>query len=204
MCGNSVMSDSRPIVYCTNRQEWRQWLVSNFESAREVWFVFPTKASGEVGVAYNDAVEEALCFGWIDGVAGTLDPLHQLRRFTPRRKGSPYSRPNIERLIWLNEQGLLHPSVRTSVADLITLPFQFPADIIATLQQEQEVWEHYCAFSEPYKRIRVAYIDAARKRPEEFKRRLKNFLAKTRQNRLIVGYGGIEKYYSTAHNTPNK
>lgn len=198
------MSENRPIVYCTNRQEWRQWLVANFESAREVWFVFPTKASGEVGVAYNDAVEEALCFGWIDGVAGTLDPLHQLRRFTPRRKGSPYSRPNIERLIWLNEQGLLHPSVRTSVADLITLPFQFPADIIATLQQEQEVWEHYCAFSEPYKRIRVAYIDAARKRPEEFKRRLKNFLAKTRQNRLIVGYGGIEKYYSTDHNTPNK
>ncbi|MBR3932267.1 MAG: hypothetical protein IKJ46_06830, partial [Tidjanibacter sp.] len=153
------MSDSRPIVYCTNRQEWRQWLVANFESAREVWFVFPTKASGEVGVAYNDAVEEALCFGWIDGVAGTLDPLHQLRRFTPRRKGSPYSRPNIERLIWLNEQGLLHPSVRTSVADLISQPFQFPADIIATLQQDQKVWEHYCAFSEPYKRIRVAYID---------------------------------------------
>ena len=204
MCGNAVMSDSRPIVYCTNRQEWRQWLVSNFESAREVWFVFPTKASGEVGVAYNDAVEEALCFGWIDGVAGTLDPLHQLRRFTPRRKGSPYSRPNIERLIWLNEQGLLHPSVRTSVADLITLPFQFPADIIATLQQDQKVWEHYCAFSEPYKRIRVAYIDAARKRPAEFKRRLENFIAKTRQNRLIVGYGGIEKYYSTAHDTPNK
>ncbi len=198
------MSDSRPILYCTNRQEWRQWLVANFESAREVWFVFPTKASGEVGVAYNDAVEEALCFGWIDGVAGTLDPLHQLRRFTPRRKGSPYSRPNIERLIWLNEQGLLHPSVRTSVADLITLPFQFPADIIATLQQDQKVWEHYCAFSEPYKRIRVAYIDAARKRPAEFRRRLENFLAKTRQNRLIVGYGGIEKYYSTARNTPNK
>ncbi len=198
------MSDSRPIVYCTNRQEWRQWLVANFESAREVWFVFPTKASGEVGVAYNDAVEEALCFGWIDGVAGTLDPLHQLRRFTPRRKGSPYSRPNIERLIWLNEQGLLHPSVRTSVADLITLPFQFPADIIATLQQEQEVWEHYCAFSEPYKRIRVAYIDAARKRPAEFRRRLENFIAKTRQNRLIVGYGGIEKYYFTDHNTPDK
>ncbi len=198
------MSENRPIVYCTNRQEWRQWLVANFESAREVWFVFPTKASGEVGVAYNDAVEEALCFGWIDGVAGTLDPLHQLRRFTPRRKGSPYSRPNIERLIWLNEQGLLHPSVRTSVADLITLPFQFPADIIATLQQDQKVWEHYCAFSEPYKRIRVAYIDAARKRPAEFRRRLDNFISKTRQNRLIVGYGGIEKYYSTAHNTPDK
>lgn len=198
------MSENRPIVYCTNRQEWRQWLVANFESAREVWFVFPTKASGEVGVAYNDAVEEALCFGWIDGVAGTLDPLHQLRRFTPRRKGSPYSRPNIERLIWLNEQGLLHPSVRTSVADLITLPFPFPADIIATLQQDQKVWEHYCAFSEPYKRIRVAYIDAARKRPAEFRRRLENFIAKTRQNKLIVGYGGIEKYYSTARNTSNK
>ncbi len=192
----TVMSDSRPIIYCANRQEWREWLAANFESAREVWFVFPTKASGEVGVSYNDAVEEALCFGWIDGVAGTLDAQHQLRRFTPRRKGSGYSRPNIERLLQLDREGLIHPTVRQSVVDIINAPFHFPDDIIAALQQYPIVWRNYCAFTQPYKRIRVAYIDAARKRPEEFRRRLANFIDKTKKNKTIVGYGGIEKYYS--------
>jgi len=63
------------------------------------------------------------------------------------------------------------------------------------LQADETVWKNYQAFSEPYKRIRTAYIDAARKRPEEFERRLRNFIDKTRHNKLIVGYGGIDKYY---------
>ncbi|MBO4468440.1 MAG: hypothetical protein J5766_03980, partial [Clostridia bacterium] len=87
------------IIYCRDRGEWRAWLEKHFESCSEIWFVFPTKESGEAGVSYNDAVEEALCFGWIDGRAGTLDETHHIRRFTPRRKGSSYSRPNIERLL---------------------------------------------------------------------------------------------------------
>lgn len=56
-------------------------------------------------------------------------------------------------------------------------------------------WSNYQTFSEPYKRIRVAYIDAARNRPDEFSKRLKHFLKKTRENKRIVGYGGIDKYY---------
>lgn len=187
---------NRPTIFCSTRAEWRKWLSENFERASEVWFVFPTKASGEVGVSYNDAVEEALCFGWIDGVAGTLDSTHQLRRFTPRRRGSSYSRPNIERLIWLDSQGLIHPSVRPSVMELTTSPFHYPEDILAKLREDEVIWRNFCAFSEPYKRIRIAYIDTARKRPEEFARRLGNFISQTRKNRLIIGYGGIDKYYS--------
>jgi len=190
------MSDSHQILYCSDRMEWRKWLSENFDSAKEVWFVFPTKAAQEKNVSYNDAVEEALCFGWIDGVAGTSDETHQLRRFTPRRKGSSYSRPNIERLIWLDRHGMIHPSVRDTVKELIEKPFEFPTDIIEVLKQDKTVWKNYQDFSEPYKRIRTAYIDAARKRPEEFKRRLDNFIEKTRQNRMIIGYGGIDKYYS--------
>ena len=154
------------------------------------------KASGEKGVSYNDAVEEALCFGWIDSTSGTLDDRHQLRHFTPRRKGSPYSRPNIERLIWLEAKGLIHPTVRKSVIGLIQTPYSFPEDILAELRKDAIVWCNYSAFSEPYKRIRVAYIDAARKRPEEFQKRLANFIRFTKQNKLIVGYGGVDKYYS--------
>lgn len=175
---------------------WRDWLATHFESAAEVFLVFPVKASSQECVSYNDAVEEALCFGWIDSVTGTLDPMHQLRRFTPRRKGSSYSRPNIERLIWLDGRGMIHPKVRETVADLIYMPYTFPEDILLALQQDETVWRNYSSFSDPYKRIRVAYIDAARKRPEEFRKRLAHFIGSTRQNKLIVGYGGVDKYYS--------
>lgn len=183
------------VVYCKDRSQWRDWLNEHFKTENEVWFVFPSKDSGETGVSYNDAVEEALCFGWIDGRAGTLDKTHQLRRFTPRRKGSGYSRPNVERLIWLNKRGMIHPSVIDSVKDITEAPFVFPDDILAEIKKDALAWENYTAFSEPYKRIRIAYIDAARKRPAEFDKRLKNFILKTRENKLIIGYGGIDKYY---------
>ena len=73
------------IFCCSDRKQWREWLSAHFETEDEIWFVFPSRDSGEAGVTYNDEVEEALCFGWIDGQAGTLDETHQLRRFTPRR-----------------------------------------------------------------------------------------------------------------------
>ena len=183
------------ILRCKTREEWREWLSEHFETENEVWFVFPSISSGEDGVSYNDAVEEALCFGWIDGQAGTLDETHGLRRFTPRRKGSAYSQPNIERLIWLDAHGLIHPKVKPSVEALIHTPYVFPQDILDALREDPIVWEHYSAFSEAYKRIRVAYIDAARKRPAEFEKRLSSFIRKTRENKRIIGFGGIEKYY---------
>ena len=181
--------------YAKDRCEWRGWLEKNFKTEREIWFVFPLKASGETGVSYNDAVEESLCFGWIDSTAKYLDELHSVRRFTPRKEGSPYSRPNIERLIWLEERGMIHPSVRASVLSLIKTPYVFPSDIIEIIKADKAVYENYIKFTSSYKRIRIAYIDAARSRPEEFKKRLESFLKKTAQGKMIVGYGGIDKYY---------
>ncbi len=183
-------------TFRTNRRdEWRKWLAEHFETEKEVWFVFPSNAAGEESISYNDAVEEALCFGWIDGRAGTLDSTHSVRRFTPRRKGSPYSRPNIERLIWLDAHNLIHPTVKEKVGSLIHTPYIFPDDIMAAIQAEPDAWEFFLQCSEGYKRIRIAYIDDARKRPEEFARRMSNFLEKTKAHKLIVGYGGIDKYY---------
>ena len=180
---------------CTDRREWRNWLSQHFETEDEIWLVFPSKSSGESGITYNDAVEEALCFGWIDGRTGKLDETHLLRRFTPRRKGSSYSQPNIERLKHLDDLGLIHPKVRASAEDVLSMPFVFPEDIMNALREDETVWANYEAFSGPYKRIRIAYIDAARKRPDEFEKRLTSFIRKTRENKLIIGYGGIDKYY---------
>jgi len=178
-----------------DRNEWRRWLSENFSTEKEVLFVFPTKASGEPTISYNDAVEEALCFGWIDGVAGTLDDMHHTRRFTPRRRGSTYSRPNIERLIWLEERGMIHPCIRESVLPLIMEPYVFPEDIMEEIRTDETTWKNFQGFSESYRRLRVAYVDAARNRPAEFRKRLDNLISKTRENRIIGGYGGLEKYY---------
>lgn len=106
-----------------------------------------------------------------------------------------YSRPNIERLIWLDARGMICPKVREDVLPVIEAPFVFPEDITDALRQDSAVWANYQRFSEPYKRIWVAYIEAARNRPEEFRKRLDSFIEKTRRNKLITGYGGIDKYY---------
>ena len=181
--------------YTSDRKEWRKYLEEHFESASEVWFVFPMKDAKEESLSYNDAVEEALCFGWIDSTNRKLDELHCIRRFSPRKNGSPYSQPNIERLIWLEGEGMIDPKIRESVLPIIHKPYIFPEDIIDELKKDETVWENYQKFSDSYKRIRVAYIDAARNRPEEFQKRLNSFMDKTRRNKLIMGYGGIEKYY---------
>lgn len=181
--------------YAKDRREWREWLMANFQSETEIWFVFPTVASGEIGVSYNDAVEEALCFGWIDSTAKFLDKCHGVRRFTPRKAGSPYSRPNIERLIWLDERDMIHESIRQSVMPIIRAPYVFPEDILNEIRRDDLAWKNFKNFSEPYKRIRVAYVDAARKRPEEFRKRLDSLIKKTRDGKIITGYGGIDKYY---------
>ena len=184
------------ILYCRDRCEWRDWLSENFRSSEDIWFVFPTKDSSETGVIYNDAVEEALCFGWIDSTSRRLDDTHQIRHFTPRRKGSTYSRPNIERLIQMDREGKIHPDIRPSVLPLIEAEFVFPEDIVDEIRKDPEVWKNYLGFTDSYKRIRIAYIDAARKRPEEFRKRLDNFISMTRRNRIIGGYGGVDKYYA--------
>lgn len=192
---NPIYRHKMKTFYTSARETWRAWLAENFETENEIWFVFPMKASGDPSLLYNDAVEEALCFGWIDSTIKHIDPTHRAQRFTPRKKDSPYSRPNIERLIWLEKRGMLHPSVREEVLPILREPYVFPSDILNAIKSDIVAWKNYENLSEPYKRIRVAYIDAARKRPDEFKKRLESFTKKTREGKIIVGYGGIDKYY---------
>ena len=188
-----VESDGIIILCPADRNEWRRWLEDNFEIEKEI--VVAISNNEQDGIIYNDAVEEALCFGWIDSVTGHLDGYPYTKRFTPRRKGSPYSRPNIERLIRLDSLGMIHPKIRPRVERLLSTDYDFPEDIIGEIRKDEEAWRNYQSFSEPYKRIRIAYIDAARKRPDEFRKRLDSFISNTRRNKMIGGYGGVDKYY---------
>ncbi len=181
--------------YFITRSEWRNWLESNFDKREEVWLIYPKKSTGKPRIEYNTAVEEALCFGWIDSIIRSFDADHTMQRFTPRRKKSSFSQPNIERLKWLFDQKKIHVSVQESTIEIINQKFVFPSDILKEIKKNSEAWKNYQHFSEPYKRIRIAYIESARKRPEEFNKRISNFIAKTADNKMIKGFGGIDKYY---------
>lgn len=183
------------IKYFETRKDWRKWLADNFETANDIWFVFPSKSSGKKSITYNDAVEEALCFEWIDSTIKALDKDHKIQHFTSRNTKSTYSQANKERLKWLLENKMIHSKYEDKIRKVLSEPFVFPNDIIDRLNEDKAAWEYYQHFSDAYKRIRIAYIEAARKRPEEFQKRLNNFINKTRENKRITGFGGIDKYY---------
>lgn len=198
--GSIIISLNDPVMsieikYFENRKDWRKWLTDNFETANEIWFVFPTISSGKKSIIYNDAVEEALCFEWIDSTIKSLDKEHKIQRFTPRNSKSTYSQANKERLKWLLENKMVHQKFEDKIRNLLSYPFIFPNDITDKLKGDDIAWKNYQHFSDTYKRIRIAYIEAARKRPEEFEKRLNNFINKTKENKIIKGFGGIEKYY---------
>ena len=194
MCCKLIYMEVGNTFYANNRNEWRAWLAANFDKEKEIWLISPSKDSGNARVEYNDAVEEALSFGWIDSTVKPYDDQSSAQRYTPRNPRSTYSQANIERLKWLAREGKLHPSVLPVVDRALKTKFVFPPDIIQALKSNKKAWQNYRKFSPSYQRIRIAYIDGARKRPQEFKKRLENFIVKTAQNK-IIGYGGIDKYY---------
>jgi uncharacterized protein YdeI (YjbR/CyaY-like superfamily) len=94
----------------------------------------------------------------------------------------------------LAAEGLLMPEIRDGVGAILDEEFEVPPDILEAVRANQQAWENYQNFSESYKRIRIAFIDGARKRPEEFQKRLRYFIRMTEQNKQF-GFGGIEKHY---------
>ena len=139
-------------------------------------------------------MEEALCFGWIDSIVKKLDSLRAVQRYTPRNPRSGYSQLNKERLRRLAEEGLLHPSVRETVADVLNEEYVFPADILEAIRANAEAWKHFQGCSPAYQRIRVAYIDVGRAQPEVFTSRLESLIRASEKGKQI-GYGGVEKYF---------
>ena len=96
--------------YAKNRKAWRQWLQKNHAKAAGVWLVYYKKDSGKSRVSYDDAVEEALCFGWIDSIMKPLDEDKYMQKFTPRKLKSVWSALNKKRIEKLAEQKLITPA----------------------------------------------------------------------------------------------
>lgn len=180
-------------LYVTNRDDWRSWLEEHYRSEREIWLIYFRTHTGKPRIPYNDAVEEALCFGWIDSTVKKLDEERYAQRFSARRPRSKFSQTNKERLKRLIDQGKVVPEVLASLDEAGLDDFEYPADIMAAIRANEQAWENFQAYSGSYQRIRIAYINGARERPDEYEKRLQHFIRKTAQGKQFGV--GIEDYY---------
>jgi uncharacterized protein YdeI (YjbR/CyaY-like superfamily) len=169
-----------------NRAEWRAWLAEHQASKNEIWLIFD-KANPALN--YLESVNEALCFGWIDGIAKRLNERQTVQRFTPRRAKSNWTELNKERARKLIQQGLMTDAGRAVLPDLALEAFQIAPDILEALQADAITWKNFQAFPDVYQRIRIGYIEEVRKQPQVFQTRLKNFLKQTSRNKM---FGGME------------
>ena len=97
--------DVSETLYIVTRDEWRGWLAHHHTQKQEVWLVFCRKGSGKPSLSYDEAVEEAICYGWIDSQIRSLDAERFARRFTPRREGSTWSEQNRKRALKMLQAG---------------------------------------------------------------------------------------------------
>ena len=170
-------------LYVIERDEWRAWLAKHHDTEKDIWLIYYKKQSGEPRIPYNDAVEEALCFGWIDSTVKGIDENKYAQRFSPRKNGSNWSEMNKVRMRRLIEQGRMTPAGLSKFEGDAGDSFEIPSDIIEALKQDKKTWETFEGFPESYKRIRIGFVEMARSRPDIFQQRLRYFLKMTSQGK---------------------
>lgn len=169
-------------LHTAYRHEWRQWLITHHNSQGEIWLSV-ARGESDQGVNYLDAVEEALCFGWIDSTGKRIDNVWW-QRFSPRRKNSNWTELNIARCERLEQLGLMTDAGRNAIPQR---QFVIDNDILQALQADERVWDNFINFPKLYVRVRIDNIQKQRKRNSDvFNARLKKFIDHTRQG---VMYG---------------
>jgi uncharacterized protein YdeI (YjbR/CyaY-like superfamily) len=168
-------------VHPEDRAAWRAWLVEHHASAPGAWLVSWKTATGRPRIPYADAVEEALCVGWVDSRAGTVDEERSRLLFTPRKRGSGWSRPNKERIERLVAAGLMLPAgtavVEAAMADGSWSALDDvenlvePPELAAALDAHPPARGHWDGFPRSAKRAILEWISTA-KRPETRAKRI--------------------------------
>lgn len=171
--------------------EWRAWLAANHASSPGVWFVFHKAHTGEATIRYDEAVEEALCFGWIDSLAKRWDEERYLQKFTPRRDGSRWSESNLERIRRLIRAGRMTPAGMIHTAGAETrkalgpqVSEEVPRELKSAMRNEARTRARFEALPPGYRKTCMRWINSAR-RPETRARRIAEFLERTKRGERI-------------------
>jgi uncharacterized protein YdeI (YjbR/CyaY-like superfamily) len=168
-------------------QRWRDWLKQHHDSEAEVWLIFHKKHTGKPSVAYKDALDEALCYGWIDSLIKRIDDDRYARKFTPRKPGSNWSSINVKRYNELRAARKLAPPGLARSPDGQPVvdgsrSTNFPSDIEKAIKKNALAWRFFESLAPSYKRLYVRWIDGA-KREETRRRRVEQLIEKLRAGR---------------------
>jgi uncharacterized protein YdeI (YjbR/CyaY-like superfamily) len=178
-------------IHPLTRAEWRTWLEQNHSRAEGVWLISYKKATGKPRIEYDEAVEEALCYGWVDSKPNKLDAERSLLWFAPRKAGTGWSKPNKERAAKLLAAGLVTPAglakIEAAQADGswyaldAVEALEIPPDLVQALAGNPAARRYFDAFPRSVKRGILEWIATA-KRPETRARRVEETVTLAAEN----------------------
>jgi uncharacterized protein YdeI (YjbR/CyaY-like superfamily) len=172
-------------IFFESRSAWRAWLEANHTSAKEVFVGSYKKATGKQAMSWEDSVEEALCFGWIDGVRRSLDADSSVQRFTPRRRRSTWSLINVRKFRELEAAGQVSAAGRaafdartedrTGIYSSEQAEIELPPEAIALLRASPQAWAFWEKSPKSYRKPATWWLISAKK-PETRERRLEQLV----------------------------
>jgi uncharacterized protein YdeI (YjbR/CyaY-like superfamily) len=157
-----------------NREEWRKWLEENHSSEKEAWVIIYKKKSGKNGLKYHEAVEEAICFGWIDSKMQSIDASRFRQRFSPRKKHSIWSKSNKEKAEKMVQQGKMAQAGfeamneaklngKWDAAYSSKMAPATPKDLAKALKENEPAWRNFTEFPTSTKFQYVYWVNSAKK-----------------------------------------
>lgn len=168
------------VVFFPSAAALREWLEANHDKAQELWIGFYKKSAGETGLTYPEAVDEALCYGWIDGIRKKLDDTRYVNRFTPRKRSSNWSAVNIKRVGELIEMGRMQPpglkafqerdERRSQQYSFENEQQTLPAEYETTFKTNESAWEFFQSQAPYYKRTAIWWVVSAKQEATRQKR----------------------------------
>lgn len=180
-------------IYFASAKAFRKWLEKNHATEVEVWVGYHKKATGRPSMSWQQSVDQALCFGWIDGIRKTVDTERYTIRFTPRKRGSNWSRVNIDRVAELKEKGLMTAAglstfeQRQKSRDYSyeeTRQRQFSPEQEGSFRANREAWAFFQAQPPGYRKTLIFWVTAAKKE-ETRARRLERLIGESAAGRRL-------------------
>ena len=174
------MKDQMKPTFFRTQPDFREWLQANHDKAQELLVGFYKKCSGKPSITWPESVDQALCFGWIDGIRRNVDPESYSIRFTPRKPRSVWSSINIKRVEYLTENGLMAPAGlkafeartenRSGIYSYEQRSDRLPDQYQKKLKQNKPAWEFYNAQGAYYRRLTAWWVVSAKKEETRLRR----------------------------------
>jgi len=186
------MAENEGILF-QNRNEWRNWLEKNHDKYKGVWLIYYKKHTKKESVTYNDGVEEALCFGWIDSIVKTVDNERYTQKYTPRRKNSIWSKINKDRVEKMIKEGKMTIFGMAKVEEAkkngewdkaygMRIKPELPDDLKTELQKNELAWKNFSNFADSYQTTYIYWLNSA-KRLETREKRINEIVKLSLENK---------------------